>query len=254
MKQFSRSILGAAIAAVLASPSVTWAQSAEATLRGKAPANSDVTAKNLATGATRRTHAGADGAYTLAGLPPGTYRIDAGPGTETTVTLSVASTATLDLVTGAATSETEAPLQEVVVQGRRLNEVKTSEVGATISEQQIETVPQMTRNFMEFADTIPGVVFQVDANGKTNIRGGAQNQNGVNLYIDGVGQKGYVRSGVSGQAGDTQGNPFPQLAIGEYKVITSNYKAEYDQISSVAITALSRSGTNQFEGQAFGTY
>ena len=79
-------------------------------------------------------------------------------------------------------------------------------------------------------------------------------QNGVNLYIDGVGQKGYVRSGVSGQAGDTQGNPFPQLAIGEYKVITSNYKAEYDQISSAAITAISRSGTNEFDGQAFGTY
>ena len=76
----------------------------------------------------------------------------------------------------------------------------------------------------------------------------------MNLYIDGVGQKGYVRSGVSGQAGDTQGNPFPQLAIGEYKVITSNYKAEYDQISSAAITALSRSGTNEFSGEAFGTY
>ena len=105
----------------------------------------------------------------------------------------------------------------------------------------------MTRNFLEFADTVPGMVFQVDASGRTKIRGGAQNENGVNLYIDGVGQKGYVRSGVSGQAGDTQGNPFPQLAIGEYKVITSNYKAEYDQISSAAITALSQSGTNEFE-------
>src|SRR4030095_16353454 len=71
---------------------------------------------------------------------------------------------------------------------------------------------------------------------------------------DGVGQKGYVRSGLTGQAGDTQGNPFPQLAIGEYKVITSNYKAAYDQISSAAITALSRSGTNDFSGEAFGTY
>ncbi len=97
-------------------------------------------------------------------------------------------------------------------------------------------------------------MFEVDASGRTQISGGAQNKNGVNLYIDGVGQKGYVRSGVSGQAGDTQGNPFPQLAIGEYKVITSNYKAEYDQISSAAITALSRSGTNEFEGEAFGTY
>ena len=107
----------------------------------------------------------------------------------------------------------------------------------------------MTRNFLEFADTVPGVVFEVDGKGRTSIRGGAQNENGVNLYIDGVGQKGYVRSGVSGQAGDTQGNPFPQLAIGEYKVITSNYKAEYDQISSAAITALTRSGTNEFEGR-----
>jgi len=63
-----------------------------------------------------------------------------------------------------------------------------------------------------------------------------------------------VRSGLSGQTDNTQGNPFPQLAIAEYKVITSNYKAEYDQISSAAVTAETRSGTNHFEGQVFGTY
>ena len=255
MNNFSRSILGVAVAAILVSPGVSWAQSADATLRGKAPANSDVTAKNVATGATRRTHAAADGSYALAGLPPGTYRVDAGPGTETTVTVTVASTGTLDLIASSGAVEaTEAPMQEVTVTGRRLNEVRTSEVGATVSQQQIATVPQMTRNFLEFADTVPGVVFEVDAQGRTSIHGGAQNDNSVNVYIDGVGQKGYVRSGISGQAGDTQGNPFPQLAIGEYKVITSNYKAEYDQIASAAITAVTRSGTNQFEGQAFGTY
>jgi outer membrane receptor protein involved in Fe transport len=252
MNHFPRSILGAAIAAVLAAPGITWAQSADATLRGKAPADTDVTAKNVATGATRRTHASTDGTYTLTGLTPGTYRVEAGPGTETVVTLSVASTATLDLGGSAAAEDT--PVQEVVVTGRRLHEVRTSEVGATVSQEQITNVPQMTRNFLEFADTVPGVVFEVDSKGRTSIRGGAQNDNGVNLYIDGVGQKGYVRSGVSGQAGDTQGNPFPQLAIGEYKVITSNYKAEYDQLSSAAITALTRSGTNSFEGQGFGTY
>ncbi|MEO8017965.1 MAG: carboxypeptidase regulatory-like domain-containing protein, partial [Pseudomonadota bacterium] len=250
-----RTRLSVAIAAALAAPTAGWTQSADATLRGKAPADTDVTAKNVATGATRRTHAGSDGSYTLVGLPPGTYRVDAGPGTETVVTLSVASTATLDLTAGSGAAEApEAPLQEVTVTGRRLNEVRTSEVGATVSQAQIETVPQMTRNFLEFADTVPGVVFEVDSQGKTAIHGGAQNDNGVNVYIDGVGQKGYVRSGVSGQAGDTQGNPFPQLAIGEYKVITSNYKAEYDQLSSAAITALTKSGTNSFEGQAFGTY
>src|SRR5687768_11778590 len=90
MKYFPRSILGAAIASVLAVPSISWAQSADATLRGSAPAESEVTARNVATGLTRRTKANADGVYFIAGLPPGTYKVDAGPGTETTVTLSVA--------------------------------------------------------------------------------------------------------------------------------------------------------------------
>jgi len=247
-------ILPAAVAAALACPGVGFAQSVDATLRGNAPANAQVTARNLATGSTRRAQASASGSYTITGLQPGTYRVDAGPGTEIIVTLSVASTATLDLVAGTGTAEVEAPVEEVVVTGRRLNEVRTSEVATTVSPQLIETVPQITRNFLEFADTVPGVVFEVDSSGRTSIRGGAQSKNGVNLYIDGVGQKGYVRSGISGQAGDTQGNPFPQLAIGEYKVISSNYKAEFDQISSAAITAVTRSGTNEFQGEAFGTY
>src|SRR5262249_23822688 len=69
-----------------------------------------------------------------------------------------------------------------------------------------------------------------------------------------VGQKSYVKEGgVSGQFA-SQGNPFPQLAIGEYKVITSNYKAEYDQISSAAVTAETKSGGNEFHGEVFGTY
>ena len=126
--------------------------------------------------------------------------MDAGPGTETTVTLSVASTATLDLVASSGAVESpDAPMQEITVEGKRLNEVRTSEVGTTVSQHQIETVPQITRNFLEFADTVPGVVFEVDGSGRTKISSGAQNRNGVNLYIDGVGQKGYVRSGVSGR-------------------------------------------------------
>jgi outer membrane receptor protein involved in Fe transport len=253
MNHFPRSLIGAAVASILAAPTISLAQTADATLRGSAAANADITAKNVATGATRRTKAGADGSYVLVGLTPGTYRVDAGAGTETVVTLSVASTATLDLVAGGE-AVSEAPMQEVTVTGRRLREVRTSEVGTTISLEQIESVPQMSRNFLEFADTVPGVVFQIDSKGSTSVKAGAQSADGVNVYIDGVGQKGYVRAGQSGQNDGTQGNPFPQLAIGEYKVITSNYKAEYDQISSAAITAQTRSGTNTFEGQAFGTY
>ncbi|HEX3949710.1 MAG TPA: TonB-dependent receptor [Steroidobacteraceae bacterium] len=252
--KYRKMSFAAAIAATLAmsaGPRTAWAQTADATLRGKATADTDVVAKNIATGATRRTRSNADGSYTLPGLQPGTYTVEAGPGTQATVTLSVASTATLDL-TAAATEA--APVAEVTVTAKRLVETRTSEVGTTVSLHQIETVPQITRNFLEFADTVPGLVFNVNDQGQTSLQSGGQNSNAVNVYIDGVGQKNYVKEGgVSGQF-DTQGNPFPQLAIGEYKVITSNYKAEFDQVSSAAVTAGTKSGTNEFHGEFYGQY
>jgi outer membrane receptor protein involved in Fe transport len=238
------SFVASALASAAAGPGMVWAQESGATLEGKADANAEVTVKNVDTGLTRKTKADADGSYTIVGLPAGTYTVNSGTGAEQTVTLSVASTEELDL----------GKLQTVTVSGARLVETKTSEIGQIISLHDIETVPQLTRNFLEFADTVPGVVFTVDQYHHTSIRGGAQNDNSVNVYIDGVGQKGYVRSGLSGQSDQTQGNPFPQLAIGEYKVITSNYKAEYDQISSAAVTAETKSGTNHFEGEVFGLY
>ena len=59
--------------------------------------------------------------------------------------------------------------------------------------------------------------------------------------------------GIAGQ-NQTRGNPFPQLAIGEYKVITSNYKAEYGQMAGAAVTAATRSGTNELEAEAYYRY
>lgn len=252
--KLQRTIIATAIASILSAPTVSWAQTADATLRGKAASNAEITAKNVATGATRHTKAGADGAYTLVGLPPGTYRVDAGPGTETAVTLSVASTATLDLAAAGAATAAGTTLDEITVKAKRLVEIKTSEIGGIVSLHQIETVPQLTRNFLEFADAVPGVVFKVDSNGNASFRGGGQNANSINVYIDGVGQKNYVHGGgITGQNA-SRGNPFPQLAIGEYKVISSNYKAELDQISSAAIVAGTKSGTNEFHGEVFGTH
>jgi outer membrane receptor protein involved in Fe transport len=260
--------LATAISAILLSsalPQGAAAQSANAALRGKAPASGEVVATNTDTGLTRRAQVNPDGSYVLVGLPPGTYRVSAGPGTERVVSLSIATTATLDF----GGEQAPAALGEVTVSGNRLAEVRTSEVGGGISLRQIEVTPQITRNFLEFADAVPGMQFSVDAKGRTQLRSGTLNTGSTNVYIDGVGQKNYVRpSGASGQAGvdanprsganqntvGSSGNPFPQLAIAEYKVITSNYKAEYDQVSGAAITAVTKSGTNEFEAGAFMSY
>ncbi len=255
-KRINRKLLTVALASCLmvTAPAV-MAQSSNATLRGKAPTGTSVTATNTATGLTRRVSVGADGNYALVGLPPGTYRVDAGPGTEKTVTLSVATSVTLNIAGGATAPEAATgdatTLDAVQVTAPPLQEVKTSEVGSNISLKQINTVPQLTRNFLEFADTVPGMQFETSSTGNSKIRGGAQNPAAVNVFIDGVGQKSYLFGGVSGQE-QSAGNPFPQLAIGEYKVITSNYKAEYDQVGSAAIVAQTKSGTNEFHGEVFG--
>jgi outer membrane receptor protein involved in Fe transport len=253
-KKLLVTLIKTAIVTAAVGPAVSWAQSSDAGLRGKAPANSEITAKNVATGLTRRTKAAADGSYAIVALPPGTYTVDAGPGTAKTVTLVVASTGTLDLTASAAASSSASTLEGISVTATVLQEVKTSEIGNTISLHQINTIPQISRNFLEFADTVPGMVFSVDSSGNTSLRGGAQTTSSTNVYIDGVGQKSYVKEGgITGQNG-SQGNPFPQLAIGEYKVITSNYKAEYDQVSSAAVIAQTKSGTNEFHGEVFGDY
>jgi len=242
------SFVASTLAGAAAGPGVVWAQSADATLAGYTTPGATVTVHNTATGLTRHGVAAGDGHFVIAGLPPGDYTVDAGPGTEQPVTLQVATTTQLDL-----------KLAEVTVTGTATHqETLTSEVGRVVSLHDIDALPQYTRNFLEFANQVPGVQFNVDSNGNTNLRGGAQLYSNINVYIDGVSQKDYVNGGISGQSGPGQGgdpgNPFPQLAIEEYKVVTSNYKAEFGEAASAIILAQTRSGTNHFEGEAFSTF
>ncbi len=254
-----------ALAPVMVMPTDSYAQATAATIRGRitsgtAPAaGADITATNTATGLVRRAKAGANGDYVLNGLPPGTYRIEAVAGGQTSsqvVTARVGQTATLNVPIGAqpVTPAEPTTLETITVTGTVLAETKTSELATYVSLKQIEALPQGTRNFLAFADTVPGVQFIQDNNGNTRLRSGAQSPSNINVFIDGVGQKSYtLPNGVSGQD-SSRGNPFPQSAIGEYKVITQNYKAEFDQISSAAIVAVTRSGSNEFHGDVFSDF
>ncbi|MDP1027745.1 TonB-dependent receptor [Sphingomonas sp. KR1UV-12] len=255
---------GTSLAAIAAAgmvgmaPTIAVAQTAGSTLRGRAPAGVEVVATEVNTGAVRRTTAGTDGTYVIAGLQPGSYHVTAGDRSADTV-IAVASTGTLNL--DEPTAEAGADAGEIVVTGARPTvDVRSSTVNQFVSLHDIAVIPQTTRNFLEFADTVPGVQFNVDATGNTSLRGGAQLASAVNVYIDGVSQKDYVGggSGITGSAGaqgnGDPGNPFPQLAIAEYKVATSNYSAEYGDAASAIIIAQTKSGTNQFHGEAFGQF
>lgn len=251
--------LGTSLAAIAAAsavmPTAAYAQLAQAILRGRAASGAEVVATEVNTGSVRRATASADGTYVIAGIQPGSYHVTAG-GQAADVVITVASTSVVNLDVSEAAQQ-----GDVVVTGTRPTaDVRSSEVNQFVTLHDIAAIPQVTRNFLEFADTVPGVQFQVDAQGNTSLRGGAQLASAVNVYIDGVSQKDFISggSGITGSGGPQSngdpGNPFPQLAIAEYKVVTSNYSAAYGDAGSSVIIAQTKSGTNQFHGDSFFEY
>ena len=254
----------ASITMPLALATPAHAQEVNASLRGTITVEggaTQVAAIEVDTGIRRTTPVAADGSYNFASLRPGTYRLEVttpgGVRRTDDFTLTVAQNAVLDFDLAAApTATAEAPAgdRDIVVVGQRIRSMEGGEVGANISQRLIEQLPQNNRNFLAFADLAPGVAFIQADNGQARLQGGAQDSRTVNIFIDGIGQKDYVlKNGITGQD-STQGNPFPQSAIGEYRVISSNYKAEFDQVSSVAITAVTKSGTNEFHGDLFADF
>ncbi|MEA2337483.1 MAG: hypothetical protein QOE82_1490, partial [Thermoanaerobaculia bacterium] len=256
-----RALVFFGVALLLAAATTAFAQtSTTATLRGKVTndagsgvANAEINAVNTANGFVKTVTSAADGAYTLAGLAPGTYNIVvAASGFEPKsqdITVLVGQSLQLDLRVS-----TNAVLKETItVVGNQAVETRTSEIATNVTTQQIENLPQDDRNFLNFAALAPGIRMSSDPQRKT-FAGDAQDPEQTNIFIDGVSTKNDVLQGGSVGQDSSRGNPFPQSAIQEFRVITQNYSAQYDHASSAIITAVTKSGTNDFKGQAFTYY
>ncbi|QYC12135.1 TonB-dependent receptor [Brevundimonas nasdae] len=272
MKQFNtrKAALAAAsaIAISMAVAGAAAAQNATTTLRGSvsqgqtAEPGATVVATEVSTGYATRSRVGSDGRYVLSGLRPGTYRVQVtsanGQTAEQTVTLSLGQVGTLNLdvgstaaTNGSTTNATD--LGDVVVTGRRVFEVRTPEVATNVTQQQINNLPQISRNFLNFAALAPGMRVTEDDTERT-ISAGGQTAQAINVFIDGQNRKSLINDGgVAGQD-DSRGTPFPQGAVQEFRVISQNFKAEYEQAGSAIITAVTRSGTNEFHGDVFAFY
>ena len=99
-------------------------------------------------------------AITLAGLPPGEYKVDVSAERQDVV----AGRRVAGRTDGNARSRRwrragARQLESVTVSATRLFETKTSEVASYVSLKQIELLPQSSRNFLQFADTVPGMQF-----------------------------------------------------------------------------------------------
>lgn len=237
-----------------------WAQGTSATIRGtirdemgNAFPSAEVVATNTENGFTARAVAGPGGVFVLPGLAPGNYRMSVtapayrGATRELRVligqSLNVDFSLRPDLVL----------MEEVTVIGSTAVEMETAEIATNVTRQQIDGLPQNDRNFLNFAALAPGVILGTDEFRK-EVRAGAQSSSATNVFIDGVSFKNdVIQGGVVGQDA-SRGNPFPQNAVQEFRVITQNYSAEYQKASSAIITAITRSGSNETTGDLFFLY
>jgi hypothetical protein len=222
---------------------------------GRPVAGADVVARNISTAAERQTTTRSTGAYNLPGLVPASYDItvrSVGMGAQTQrIQVGIGQSLIVNFRLSSRTIELEA-----ITIATPPVETRTSEVATNVTEQQIERLPTPSRNFLDLAALAPGITVTEDrVNGQSRtFSAGGQAPSSVNIFIDGTSLKNDITGGgVSGQDA-SRGNPFPRNAIQEYRVISQNFKAEYQKASSAIITATTRSGGNTWAGSAFLTY
>jgi hypothetical protein len=203
-----------------------------------------VTARNQETGLTRSTVTEGTGEYRLPALPPGLYTLTAelsGFNTETRedIILVIDQTATIPLTLR------PAGIQETVtVTGESpIVDTTASTVATSVSNAQIQDLPVASRRWIDLAMLTPGT-------SQDNIRGQFYRGN-VNVGAGGREySNGFVVDGVNNtwaEMGEPRQN-FAMDSIREFKVSTSNYKAEYGLATGGLVTVVSKSGTNELHG------
>jgi outer membrane receptor protein involved in Fe transport len=210
-----------------------------------------VTATSLETTAATTVVSGGDGGYVLAGLPPGQYLITVtlAGGEEAAENIEVGTGQSLQFDIDVAAS-TVRGAETIVVSGAAL-ENKTSEVATSVSREQLQSLPQNSRNFLNFAQLAPGMRGTNDEFKQAVSSGGLEPRQ-TNVFIDGVSLKNnIIEGGVVGQD-SSRGNPFPQLAVSGFRVLTQNFKAEYEQAGTSIISSVTRSGGNDVHAEVFG--
>jgi hypothetical protein len=204
-----------------------------------------MTLRNAETGVERTIVTDTAGRYRFPALPPGTYNITSelsGFATEerTGIVLTIGTELRQDFGLNIQT------LTEMitVVADTPIVDTTRSEVAGVVTQRQIETLPINTRQYLNLALLMPGTSQDAVRVFYNNVNVGA----GGTFYSNG-----FVADGVTNtwsQQGEPRQN-FPQDSIREFKVNTTQYKAEHGLATGGLVTVVSKSGTNSYHGNAF---
>lgn len=148
-------------------------------------------------------------------------------------------------ILNAALIETGKQLNEIVVSGQKNTVLNNKRTGAstTVTKAQIENLPTITRSLQDFTRLTP------QANG--NSFAGTNNRYN-NITIDGAVNNDVFGLASSGTPGGQAGtNPISIDAIQELQVVLAPFDVTQGNFTGGSVNAVTRSGTNKFEGSAY---
>jgi len=238
--------------------SAAWAQSATAGIlgqvtdpQGAAIPGVAITVTNVATGVANRTNSDGNGNYRVLDLPIGAYVVTAEHAgfarmvtDKVTLQINQQSRVNLQLVIGAVS-------QTVEVSGVATNvETVNPTLGESITSRPIVDMPLNGRNVLTLALLQPGVT---EDNPDDNF---GQGIGGIQGFSVGGGRSDSITYLLDGGANnDLLGNevvynPNPD-SIAEFRILTSDYTAEYGRNGAGVISVVTKSGTNEIHGSAY---
>jgi hypothetical protein len=237
----------------------TWGQST-ATLSGTVTdpsgaviPNAHIAVHSLATGAVRVVNSDSAGLYVVPSLQPGDYKVE--------VTATGFSTFTLEKVTLDVDREVTENVQMAVssagetvqVQSATQEiEAQTITVGQVIDNTSVQNLPLNGRHFLDLTVLTPGGVVADTAGSLTSPSRGL----GANSFLSAGNREDAVNFQINGiNLNDISQNQLtfqPSISTtSEFKENNSTFSAEYGRSDGEIVTVATKSGTDQFHGEAF---
>jgi len=211
-------------------------------------AQATVRVVNELTGEQRSDTTNASGDYIFPNLATGQYSVQAEAAgfrkfTRQGIRLNVNQNARVDIQ-----MEVGSLSQEVKVTGEApLVDTRDVQIGGLIESRRVNDLPLNGRNVYQLVTTLPGVTNARLATGPDdtgnylNVNGSRSRQS--TFFLDGNMNNSHFRN-----SGNEAPNPD---AVEEFRLITSNFNAEFGRSAGAVVNVIVRSGTNQFHGSAF---
>lgn len=213
---------------------------------GGTVANATVTVTDVTKQTSKTAATDANGFYQVSQLPPGNYQVSAeAPGFSKVVaggqnSLEINQTLRIDLKlpVGSVSSTVEVNAQSSIV------ETQNSTIGGTVTGRAVYELPLNGRNVFDLMQTQTGVTVTNPDNsgaGGYSIAGGRSDS--VTFLLDGGNNNNLINN-------DYVANPNPD-AVQEFRVLESNYGAEYGRNGGGVVSVVTKSGTNSLHGTAY---